>query len=162
MKSRPARRRFVLNPPSPYLYVREFPRDAGRYIRTANAHSWRQPFALIPPLTPMRLTEKTKMFPISKNTHGDPRTLRNRHWQSIWHSSNPNWPGLSRPSRRLTGLAALTRRAVSSRRIQFVCIISSQQRPCPLSHAASSFTGGLSATRAIATDSPCCSFNSPR
>ena len=60
------------------LHVSKSARDIRRHIRAADPNSWREAFALVPPLTPMRLTEKTQMFSISKNIHGDPRTLRNK------------------------------------------------------------------------------------
>jgi hypothetical protein len=60
---------------SAYLDVGKFTRNAGRYIRTADADPRRQALALIPPLSAMRLAEKTQVFPIRKDVHvhGDPQ-----------------------------------------------------------------------------------------
>jgi len=33
-------------------------------------------------LAPICLAEKTQVFPVCKNTHGDPQTLQNKHWRS--------------------------------------------------------------------------------
>jgi hypothetical protein len=67
---------------SAHLHVGEFAGDAGRHVRPADPDPWRETFALIPPLTAMCLAEKTQVFPIRKNTHGDPQTLQNKHWRT--------------------------------------------------------------------------------
>jgi hypothetical protein len=67
---------------SAHLHVRELASDAGWHVCPADPDPRRQPLALIPPLAPMCLAEKTQVFPIRKNTHGDPQTLQNKHWHT--------------------------------------------------------------------------------
>jgi len=73
LAKQPARR-------STHFHISEFACHAGWHISPADFDSRCEPFALIPPLTPIRLAEKTQVFPIRKNTHGDPQTLQNKHW----------------------------------------------------------------------------------
>src|SRR5471030_1502074 len=70
------------SPRSAHLHVRELASDAGWHVCPADPDPGRQPLALIPPLAPMCLAEKTQVFPIRKNTHGDPQTLQNKHWHT--------------------------------------------------------------------------------
>ncbi len=72
----------VANLRSTHLYVGEFASNAGRHVRATYLHPWRKTLALIPPLPAMCLAEKTQMFPIRKNTHGDPQTLQNKQWRT--------------------------------------------------------------------------------
>jgi hypothetical protein len=69
-------------PLSAHLHVSKFTGDAGRHVCPADPDPRRKPFALIPPLAPMCLAKKTQVFPICKNTHGDPQTLQNKHWHT--------------------------------------------------------------------------------
>ena len=71
------------------LHIRELAGNAGWHISPADPDPRREPFALIPPLAPMRLAEKTQVFPIRKNTHGDPQTLQNKHWRTSAKGPTP-------------------------------------------------------------------------